>query len=38
MINPIDDDNKCFQYAATIAIKHKEIEKKLQKNKKWSLL
>ena len=28
--NDINEDNKCFQYAATVALNHKEIRKKLQ--------
>ena len=24
-INPINDDDKCFQYAATVTLNHKEI-------------
>ena len=28
--NPINDDNKYFQYAATVALNHEEIEKNLQ--------
>ena len=27
-IIPVNDDDKCFQYAATVALYHKEIEKK----------
>ena len=31
MINPINKkDNKCFQYAVTVALKHKEIKKDMQ--------
>ena len=29
-INPITDDNKCFQYHAKVALNHEEIRKKLQ--------
>ena len=32
-MNPINDDvNKCFQYAATTALNHKEIQEKITKN------
>ena len=40
-INPFSDDDKCFQYvqyAATVALNHEQIEKKLTKNIKLSLL
>ena len=30
-VSPINDDNKCFQYTATIALNHEEIGKKLQR-------
>ena len=31
-MNPINDDVKCFQYAATTALNHKEIQEKITKN------
>ena len=34
MINSINDDNKCFSYAATVALNHEEIEKKSRKEYK----
>ena len=35
MINPINKkDNKCFQYAVTVALNHEEIEKHAKKKKK----
>ena len=27
-INPVNNDNKCFQYAATVALNHEETGKK----------
>ena len=30
--NPINDDDKCFQYAATVALNHEEIGRKFAKN------
>ena len=27
-INPVNVDDKCFQYAATVALNHKEIRKR----------
>ena len=30
-INPINDDDKCFQYVATVALNHKELEKTYQR-------
>ena len=27
-IKPVDVDDKCFQYAATVALNHKEIRKR----------
>ena len=30
-INPIDDDDKCFQYAATVVSNHEEIGKNLKR-------
>ena len=35
-INPVNDDNKCFQYAATVALNYEEIGKnseRISKNK-----
>ena len=38
-INPINKkDNKCFQYAVTVALNHKEIKKNPQRIKKLNLL
>ena len=38
MINSINDDNKCFSYAATVALNHEEIEKKKKNCKEYKTL
>ena len=30
-INPINDDDECFQYSATVALNHEDVEKNLQR-------
>ena len=32
IINLINDNNKCFQFVATVALNHKEVKKKLSKD------
>ena len=29
--NPINDDDECFQYSATVALNHEDVEKNLQR-------
>ena len=33
-INPKNNDDKCFQYALTVALNHEQIKKRSTKNKK----
>ena len=38
IINPINNDDKCFQYITTVALSHEEIGKNCKLYQKWSLL
>ena len=38
IINPINNDDKCFQYITTVALSHEEIGKNRKLYQKWSLL
>ena len=36
-INPINNDNKCFDYTATLALNHKQIEERFRKNYQYKM-
>ena len=36
-INPMKNDNKCFDYTATLALNHKQIGERFRKNYQYKM-